>query len=161
MYPREEKLEKSTTSTDVLSSIPRLLARNVRQYGDLPAYREKEYGIWQSWTWAEAADEIEALALGFIDVGLKPGEYVAIVGRNRPHFYWTMVAAQMAGAIPVPLYSDAVGEEIAVAIGPRRGAPIRVPLGVGVSAGMSMSKARRPLLAVMGRSPSRRGGCRR
>ena len=104
---------RSASSSDGLSSIPRLLARNVAVYGDKPAYREKEYGIWQSWTWAEAAEEIEALALGFLDIGLEPGEYVAIVGRNRPHFYWTMVAAQMAGAVPVPVYQDSVAEEIA------------------------------------------------
>ncbi|NNL34649.1 MAG: AMP-binding protein, partial [Silicimonas sp.] len=69
--------------------------------------------IWQSWTWAETADEIEALALGFLEIGLEPGEHVAIVGRNRPYFYWTMVAAQMAGAVPVPVYQDSVAEEIA------------------------------------------------
>ncbi|MEQ8923910.1 MAG: AMP-binding protein [Roseovarius confluentis] len=103
----------SAASSDGLSSIPRLLARNVSQYGDKPAYREKEYGIWQSWTWKETAEEIEALALGFLDIGLEPGEYVAIVGRNRPQFYWTMVAAQMAGAVPVPVYQDSVADEIA------------------------------------------------
>ena len=95
------------------SSIPGLLARNVARFGDRPAYREKEFGIWQSWSWAETAEEIEALALGFLDIGLAPGEHVAIVGRNRPQFYWTMVAAQMVGAIPVPVYQDSVAEEIA------------------------------------------------
>jgi long-chain acyl-CoA synthetase len=85
----------------------------VSQFGDKPAYREKEYGVWQSWTWAETAGEIEALALGFLVMGIAPGDYVAIIGRNRPHFYWTMVAAQMVGAVPVPVYQDSVAEEIA------------------------------------------------
>ncbi len=96
-----------------LTSFPRLLERNRRQYGARPAYREKEFGIWQSWTWAEAAEEIEALALGLIDIGVAPGEHIAIVGRNRPQFYWSMVAAQSAGAVPVPVYQDSVAEEIA------------------------------------------------
>ena len=95
------------------SSIPKLLERNIRAFGDRPAYREKEYGIWQSWTWAEAGAEIEALALGFLDIGVDEGDYIAIVGRNRPHFYWTMVAAQMVGAVPVPVYQDSVAEELA------------------------------------------------
>ena len=110
---REETLARSPAISDELSSIPRLLARNVAKFGGKPAYREKEYGIWQSWTWAEAADEIEALALGFLDIGLDPGDHVAIIGRNRPQFYWTMVAAQMAGGVPVPVYQDSVAEEIA------------------------------------------------
>ena len=95
------------------ASIPALLARNVERFGGKPAYREKEFGIWQSWTWAEAAREIEALALGLLTLGAAPGDHVAIIGRNRPALYWAMVAAQCAGCVPVPLYQDAVGEEIA------------------------------------------------
>lgn len=94
-------------------SIPALLARNVQRFGGLPAYREKEFGIWQSWTWAEAAEEIRAMALGFLSLGVERGDYIAIIGRNRPAHYWAMVAAQMCGAIPVPLYQDAVAEEMA------------------------------------------------
>lgn len=96
-----------------LETFPQLLARNAAQFGGKPAYREKEFGIWQSWTWAEARDEIEALAYGFLEMGLAEGDHVALLGPNRPHLYWTMVAAQMCGAVPVPIYHDSVGEEIA------------------------------------------------
>ncbi|NSX54978.1 AMP-binding protein [Sulfitobacter sp. 1151] len=95
-----------------LVSIPHLLARNVAKYGDKAAYREKEFGIWQSWNWAESADEIRAIALGFLELGVSKGDFVAIIGRNRPALYWSMVATQMVGAIPVPLYQDAVAEEM-------------------------------------------------
>nr|WP_111297717.1 AMP-binding protein [Paracoccus saliphilus] len=105
------------TPVGELQSIPALLARNVARFGQRPAYREKEYGIWQSWTWAEAAEEIRALALGLLALGLKPGEHVAIIGRNRPAHYWSMMAAQMCGAVPVPLYQDAVAEEMAYVLG--------------------------------------------
>jgi len=114
---REENLAKdsaaSAASQPVAASIPALLARNVARHGPLPAYREKEFGIWQSWTWAETAEEIRAMALGFLSLGMERGDYVAIIGRNRPALYWSMVAAQMCGAIPVPLYQDAVAEEMA------------------------------------------------
>ncbi|MFC3571534.1 AMP-binding protein [Paracoccus simplex] len=96
-----------------LQSIPALLARNAERFGNRPAYREKEFGIWQSWTWAEAAAEIRDLALGFLVLGLNRGDHVAIIGRNRPAHYWAMVAAQMCGAVPVPLYQDAVADEMA------------------------------------------------
>ena len=104
-------------SDAVLDSIPALLARNAATFGDKAAYREKEYGIWQRWNWKEAAAEIEALALGFLNLGIHEGDFVAIIGRNRPHFYWTMVAAQSVGAIPVPLYQDANAEEMAYVLG--------------------------------------------
>ena len=105
------------TPSGELRSIPALLARNVARFGDRPAYREKEYGIWQSWTWSQAADEIRAMALGMMDLGLKPGDHVAIIGRNRPAHYWGMIAAQMCGAVPVPLYQDAVAEEMTYVLG--------------------------------------------
>ena len=100
-----------------LTSVPRLLDRNVREFGSSAAYREKEYGIWQSWTWAESAEEIEALALGLLKLGVSAGDHVAVIGRNRPYLYWSMVAVQHCGAVPVPLYQDAVGDEIAYVLG--------------------------------------------
>ena len=96
-----------------LQSIPALLARNATSLGNRPAYREKEFGIWQSWSWSEAAEEIRALALGMLSLNLAPGDHVAVIGRNRPAHYWAMIAAQMCGAVPVPLYQDAVAEEMA------------------------------------------------
>lgn len=94
-------------------SIPALMARNAALWGDRPAYREKEFGIWQSWSWAETAAEVRAIALGLMTLGIERGDHVAIIGRNRPALYWSMVAAQMCGAVPVPLYQDAVAEEMA------------------------------------------------
>ena len=101
------KSEKST-----FASIPELVAFHALNIPNSPAYREKEYGIWQSWSWSEAAEEIDALALGFLTLGVAKGDYIAIIGRNRPHFYWSMIAAQSVGAIPVPVYQDAVAEEL-------------------------------------------------
>jgi len=106
-------LAQSAQATGGMDSIPALLQRNATQYGDKPAYREKEYGIWQSWTWSETEKEIEALALGLINLGVNEGDFIAVIGRNRPYFYWAMVAAQSIGAIPVPLYQDAAADEMA------------------------------------------------
>ena len=101
-----------SAATVELQSIPALLERNTRVHGSRMAYREKEFGIWQSWTWAETAEEVKAMAMGFLALGMERGDYVAIIGRNRPAMYWSMVAAQCVGAIPVPIYQDAVAEEM-------------------------------------------------
>ena len=105
------------TGAQGMQSLPALLQRNAAQFGDAPAYREKEFGIWQCWSWAETAKEIEALALGLINLGVREGDFIAIIGRNRPYLYWSMVAAQAVGAVPVPLYQDAVAEEMAYVLG--------------------------------------------
>ena len=106
-------LEKTSEPFNGYYTIPKLLERNAKIYSTNPAYREKEYGIWQTWTWAQSHEEVTALANGLIELGLKEGDNVAIVGRNRPALYWSFIAAQMAGAVPVPVYNDAVGDEIA------------------------------------------------
>ncbi|SEO71556.1 long-chain acyl-CoA synthetase [Salinihabitans flavidus] len=110
-------MAQSSQATGGLSSIPALLQRNAERYGSKDAYREKEFGIWQTWTWAQAEKEIEALALGFLNLGVAEGDFVAISGRNRPHFYWAMVAAQSVGAVPVPVYQDSGAEEMAYVLG--------------------------------------------
>ncbi len=100
-----------------LQSVPALLRRNAREMSNSPAYREKEFGIWQTWTWAQALDQTQNLALGLLDLGVNRGDFIAIIGRNRPSLYMSMVAAEMVGAIPVPLYQDAVAEEMAYVLG--------------------------------------------
>lgn len=96
-----------------VGTLPRVVQRNARDFASRVAYREKEYGIWQSWTWAQAHDEIRHLAAGFLSLGVEVGDVVALAGRNRPSFYWTMIAAQYIGAIPVPVYQDSVADEMA------------------------------------------------
>ena len=51
--------------------------------------------------------------MGLLSLGAQKGDHVAIAGRNRPYLYWAMLAAQSIGAVPVPIYQDAVGDEIA------------------------------------------------
>ncbi|MCA0873850.1 AMP-binding protein [Seohaeicola saemankumensis] len=106
-------MAQTQSGAEGLTSLPALLHRNATKFADAPAYREKEFGIWQSWTWAQAEKEIEALALGLINLGVNEGDFIAIIGRNRPYMYWSMVAAQSVGAVPVPLYQDAAAEEMA------------------------------------------------
>ena len=93
-------------------SLPALLRRNAASFGNSVAFREKEFGIWQTWSWAKALDEAESFALGLIELGIQPGDFVAILGRNRPDLYISMIAIQMVGATPVPQYQDSVAEEM-------------------------------------------------
>ncbi len=94
-------------------TFPRLLIAHAHQRGDRPSIREKDRGIWQTHSWSDALEQVRSLACGLHTLGLRRGETVAIVGDNRPRLYWAMDAAQALGAIPVPLYQDAVAEEMA------------------------------------------------
>ncbi len=110
--------ERTPAAVDiaVLDTFPKLLAHNAVARGDRPAMREKDLGIWQSWSWADVAAEVRALACGLAALGCGRGDKVAIIGDNRPRLYWSMVAAQAVGAVPVPMYQDSVADELCYVI---------------------------------------------
>jgi len=103
--PRAEETALQTT-------FPRLMLEHAKARPQAPALREKEFGIWQTTTWRELADDVAALACGMAEAGLSRGQHIVIVGDNRPRLYACMLAAQSLGAIPVPLYQDAVAAEM-------------------------------------------------
>ena len=99
-----------------LDTFPKLLMHHARVRPGQPAIREKDLGIWQTWTWRRFADEARELACGLAAHGFKRGDHLAIVGANRPRIYAAMAAAQCLGGIPVPLYQDAPAAEMAFPI---------------------------------------------
>jgi long-chain acyl-CoA synthetase len=94
-------------------TLPKLLNRNANTIADRPAMRHKDFGIWQTWTWRQMRDEVRAFSVGLAELGLKRGDKFAIIGSNRPRLYWAICAGQALGAVPVPVYADAVAEEMA------------------------------------------------
>ena len=97
---------------DALNTFPRLLMHHAQQRPAHPAMREKEFGIWQTYSWAEVATNVRAIACGLAELGFKRGDRLAIIGDNRPRLYWSVAACQCLGGIPVLMYQDAVAEEM-------------------------------------------------
>ncbi|NYT63703.1 AMP-binding protein [Alcaligenaceae bacterium] len=93
-------------------TFPALLQHHAQVRGARPAMREKDLGIWQTITWSQLEQQVHELASGLAALGVLPGQHVAIVGENRPRLYLAMMAAQALGAIPVPLYQDAIAAEM-------------------------------------------------
>ncbi len=98
-------------------TFPKLLQRNAEWYGDRKvAMREKEFGIWQEFTWKEYRDHVKYFSLGLVSLGLSRGDKVAVIGDNRPEWVWAEVAAQAAGAVPLGLYQDSTLKEVSYVI---------------------------------------------
>jgi len=100
----------------VSTTFPKLMLEHAAQRPQAPALREKEYGIWQSLSWADLATLVRHLACGLAQAGLQRGQHIVVVAENRPRMSAVMLAAQSIGAIPVPLYQDAVAAEYAFPI---------------------------------------------
>jgi long-chain acyl-CoA synthetase len=98
-------------------TFPKLLERNAGLFGDRKvAMREKEFGIWQEFTWRDYHEHVKYFSLGMVSLGLSRGDKVAIIGDNRPEWVWAEVAAQAAGAVPLGLYQDSTLKEVAYVI---------------------------------------------
>ncbi|HLT99715.1 MAG TPA: AMP-binding protein [Burkholderiaceae bacterium] len=102
----------STPSSGWPATFPAWVEHHAKHRGQRPAMREKDLGIWQTITWKEVAERAEELANGLAALGVRKGEHVAVVGENRPRLYLAMIASQYLGAIPVPLYQDAIAAEM-------------------------------------------------
>ncbi len=93
-------------------TFPKLLLINAVKRGNRPAIRQKDYGIWQTSTWAQVLEEVHTFSIGLAELGLVRGDKVAIIGGNRPRLYWAFCAVQALGGIPVPVYQDSVADEM-------------------------------------------------
>ncbi|MBV8849960.1 MAG: AMP-binding protein, partial [Methylobacteriaceae bacterium] len=106
----------SRDSVAALDTFPKWLRHHAQVRGARPAVRLKDRGIWRTWTWTETYENVRALAHALRALGVGVGDKVAIIGANRPALYWGIAAAQWLRAVPVPVYADAVADEMAYVI---------------------------------------------
>ena len=96
-----------------IDTFPKILLDNAKKFPPTKiAMREKDYGVWQSYSWQDSLDQVRDFALGLASLGFKRGDKMAIIGDNRPQLYWGLAASQCLGGVPVPLYQDAIEQEL-------------------------------------------------
>lgn len=102
-----------TKSKEEVDTFPKLLLRNYQRWGGSEvAMRQKEFGVWQEYTWKDEYENTKYLSLGLISLGLQAGDKVAILGDSEPEWYWGELAVQAAGGIVVGLFTDAIPSEL-------------------------------------------------
>ena len=92
-------------------TFPKVLAWNAEHYPDDVAMREKEFGIWQEFTWQDYNNHVKWLALGLQELGIKEQEVIALLGDNRPEWVWGEVAAHSLRCYSMGIYQDSLHEE--------------------------------------------------
>jgi long-chain acyl-CoA synthetase len=95
-----------------LDTFPKLVRANAERFAGKVAIREKDLGIWQSYTWKDYYEQGRDIALGLAALGFARGDKVAIIGDNRPQLYWAIMATQALGGVPVPVYQDSSEREL-------------------------------------------------
>jgi long-chain acyl-CoA synthetase len=93
-----------TALQDGAITIPQLLRRRAELHGDQLALREKEYGIWNRYSWNRYYETARSVALGLMSLGVKPGDRVAVAGEDTPEWFYADLGTQMIGAVAVGIY---------------------------------------------------------
>lgn len=98
---------------EILDTFPKLLMHNAERWPTEVAMREKEFGIWNLFTWADCLTQVRRLALGLQAIGINRGDVVALLGKNRPEMVWGEYAAHAIGAMSLGVYHDSMNKEVA------------------------------------------------
>jgi long-chain acyl-CoA synthetase len=80
---------------------------------DAVALRCRQGDGWVDWTYREYADRATRLAAALRALGVKRGQRVVVMMRNRPEFHVADVAALLCGATPVSIYNSSSPEQVA------------------------------------------------
>jgi len=75
-----------------------------RHAGLQAAFRSKVAGTWVGITHRETLERVQAISLGLRELGIQPGDKVAIVSENRPEWALADYACLTARATDVPIY---------------------------------------------------------
>lgn len=100
-------------------TLPQFWLKRVHHYigTGKPAARQKEFGIWQSFTWDDEYEQVRHFCLGLVEMGLEPGRRVAIIGDNDRHYLWATIAIMAAGGVVVGIFTDVTATEAEYVIG--------------------------------------------
>jgi long-chain acyl-CoA synthetase len=92
---------------------PKLLRLNAREHGNEIALREKDFGLWRTFTWNDYQSRVHDFALGMVELGLGRDDVIGIIGDNRPDWVAAEVATHAIGGLSLGLYRDVLDEEAA------------------------------------------------
>jgi len=96
---------------DGCDTVVKLFAARCADLGNRTAHREKDYGIWQSYSWADYWTHAKWIGLGLVALGLKRGEVVSILSEDRREWAYGDMGIQCVGGIASGVYTtDSPGQ---------------------------------------------------
>src|SRR5215216_4487249 len=93
------------------STIADLIGLAAQRHGDSPAIRHKQDGTWRDVGFAELSETVSEVGRGLIDLGIEPGDRVALLCTTRREWTYADFGITTAGAVVVPIYPTNSPEE--------------------------------------------------
>src|SRR3954468_20021439 len=106
-----EEVHRAVAGTNAPQQFLKLVSEH-RDLAVLHSQKGDTPGSWNAWTLGDYADITARAAAGLQEAGLKDGQRILLMMRNRPDFHWFDLAAQFLRATPVSIYNSSSPEEI-------------------------------------------------
>src|SRR3978361_1236511 len=120
LAPGDPETDRAEISALLAPNIASALAATVEVQGDAPAYSDK-VGIdgsgWRTLSWRELRETALDLACALVDLGVQPGDRVAIMASNRLEHVLADIAAMHAGAVTMSIYNTLSRTQVAYVAG--------------------------------------------
>ena len=98
-------------------TLPQMLRERARTDATRIAIRQKDFGIWKPFTWAQYHQRASHFGLGLQALGLPAGGHVGVISENRIEWVLAQMGAGLVGAITVGVYPTSPTNEVAYVVG--------------------------------------------
>jgi long-chain acyl-CoA synthetase len=100
------------TLTQGGDTTPQVFRSTVRACGNRVALRKKELGLWHDISWTDYYRQVRRVGQALIELGLAPGECVAIIGDNCHQWVMADMGVQCAGGVSVGIYATNAWQQV-------------------------------------------------
>lgn len=98
-------------------TLPQMLRERARTDAQRIAIRQKDFGIWKPFTWAQYHQRANHFGLGLRALGLPAGGHVGVISENRIEWVLAQMGAGLVGAVTVGVYPTSPTNEVAYVVG--------------------------------------------
>ncbi len=98
---------------DGCDTLAKLFLQRCKDLGERTAHREKDYGIWLSYSWRDYLEHAKLIGHGLAALGLKRGDVVSILSEDKKEWVYTDLATQCMGAITSGIYTTDSASQLA------------------------------------------------
>jgi len=87
-----------------LDTPARVFQKRCQEWASLPALRHKKHGLWQTVSWQQYYEHVQAIGLAMLSLGLQSGDGVCVLAENRPEWLYVDMGAQCLGMVGNGVY---------------------------------------------------------
>ena len=98
---------------DGCSTLPQLFRQRCKELSTRVAHREKDMGIWQSFTWQDYYDNAKWIGLGLVSLGLQRGQPVSLLAEDSKEWLYCDMGIIAVGGITNGIYTTDAAEQLA------------------------------------------------